>query len=324
MTTVPLADLPGLRILSHAGKGGLGDVYVAERIATGGKVAVKILRDEQGGGDIERRIRREVEALVALKGHPGVVQIEDVISTRKGPALVMEYAEEGSLQSILKANGPFSAAATIEVGLQVARLLADAHVRGIIHRDIKPHNILRTGFGLYKVCDFGIASLTRSPGWAEHTSAISYRYASPEEIDGATVGPSSDVFSLGVTLVQTRVGSTDGLRNGTAFVFASESPTDRALADLLRSMTQPDPAHRPDATSVMDALRAAATAGAGGVAMSAPAPADQAPSDEHGKTVRRPLPGDPDATVVRPKVERPTIKTDGLPRPSLDVKWWET
>jgi serine/threonine protein kinase len=260
-----------------------------------------------------------VEALVALKGHPGVVQIEEVISTRKGPALVMEYAEEGSLQSLLKARGAFSVSETIEVGAQVARLLADAHVRGIIHRDIKPHNILKTGFGTYKVCDFGIASLTRSPGWADHTSAISYRYASPEEIDGASVGPSSDVYSLGVTLVQTRVGSTEGLRNGTAFAFADESATDAALADLLRSMTLSDPARRPDATAVMDGLRRAL------VSASTPAPAPQPPPpDDNAKTVRRPLPADPDLTIVKPKVERPTIKTEGLPRPSLDVKWWET
>lgn len=310
MTTVPLADLPGLRILSHAGKGGLGDVYVAERISTGGKVAVKILRDEAGGGDVERRIRREVEALVALKGHPGVVQIEEVLSTRKGPALVMEYAEGGSLQSILQTGGQFDAAQTIEVGLQVARLLADAHVRGIVHRDIKPHNILRTGFGQYKVCDFGIAALTRTPGWADQTSAISYRYASPEEIEGTAVGPASDVYSLGVTLLQIRVGSTEGLRNGTAFGFAANSTVDASLADVIRSMTHADMAMRPDATAVMDALRRAT-----GASTLAPPSGVEPPAVT---TV-----SDADATVIRPKKERPPITTDGLPRPSLDVKWWE-
>jgi serine/threonine protein kinase len=303
MTTVPLADLAGFRILDHVGKGGLGDVYVAERISTGGKVAIKILRDESGSGDVERRIRREVEALVALKGHPGVVQIEEVITTRKGPAVVMEYAAEGSLQTILKERGHLSAEETIVVGSQVARLLVDAHLRGIIHRDIKPHNILRTGFGQYKVCDFGIASLTRSPGWADHTSAISYRYASPEEVEGSSIGPSSDIYSLGVTLLQTRIGSTEGLRSGAAFAFANGSAVDFALAGLVRAMTQTEPSRRPDASTVMGALQRAL----------APRPVPTPSVSE----------ADDDATVKRQPNARPTIVHDGLPQPTLDVKWWE-
>ena len=303
MTTVPLADLPGFRILSHAGKGGLGDVFVAERVSTGGKVAIKLLRDNDNSGDVERRIRREVEAMVALKGHPGVVQIEEVISTRKGPALVMEYAEDGSLQGLIHSHGHFSTAETVEIGVQVAQLLADAHVRGIIHRDIKPHNILRTAFGQYKVCDFGIASLTRTPGWAEHTSAISYRYASPEEVDGSSVGPSSDIYSLGVTLVQTRAGTTEGLRSGAALSFANESGVDAALANVLRKMTDIDPARRPDASNVIVGLRAVVAA------------------PRSARTTHDPA--DADETVRRSAPPRPEIRTDGLPGPTTDVKWWE-
>jgi serine/threonine protein kinase len=300
VTTVPLADLPGFRIIGHAGQGGLGDVFIAERLSTGGKVAIKILRDTANAQDVERRIRREVAALLVLKGHPGVIQIEEVLSTRKGPALVMEYAEDGSLHSILQDRGSLTTTESIDVGIQVAQLLADAHPLGIVHRDIKPQNILRTGFGRYKVCDFGIAALTRGAESAEYTSAISYRYASPEELDGADVDGASDVYSLGVTLVQTRLGNIEGVRTGGVLSFATTSARDRSFADVLTTMTSTDPSARPGAALVVTQLRQISVL-------------DDGPND----------PQQDDETVRRPRrLEKPQPNAAGLPQPTSDKQWW--
>ncbi len=305
MTTMPVIDLPGFKIVGQAGAGGLGDVFVAVRESTGGKVAIKLLRDHSNSGDVERRIRREVTALLALKGHPGVVQIEEVLTTRKGPALVMEYAEGGSLHSIIQERGSLTGDETIDVALQVGQLLFDAHPLGIVHRDIKPQNILRTTFGRYKVCDFGIAALTRSPGWAEQTSAISYRYASPEEIDGAQVGPPSDIFSLGVTLLQTRTGATDGVRSGASFGFESGSRLDGELAQQIRAMVDANPLRRPNAAQVVTALTEA-----------------RAGQRVTGATIDE----DVDVTIRKPQLPlapSPAVTQDGLPSPTTSSNWWE-
>jgi eukaryotic-like serine/threonine-protein kinase len=308
MTTAPIDDLDGFRILEHAGSGGLGDVFVAERLSTGGKVAIKLLRGDDPI-DMERRVHRELRALLALKGHPGVVHIEEVIATRKGPALVMEHAADGSLHGLL-ARGPFDTATTADVGRQIAALLVDAHRLGIVHRDIKPHNILRTAFGSYKLCDFGIAALTRTPGWAEQTSAVSYRYASPEELDGSTVGPQSDIFSLGVTLVQTRTGTTDGLRTGQVFEFGSVGGDEAELANLLRAMTAARPSDRPPAAQVAAALSNSNRR---------PGGTSSDPDPDVDSDV------DPDVTVPRPRrPAAPEARTmHPLPEPTTEKNWWE-
>lgn len=203
------------------------------------------MREEGQPGDIDRRIQRELQALLALKGHPAVVQIEEVISTPTGPALVMEFAEDGSVHEFVKTHGPMDVAGVCDLGQQVAALLADAHQLGIIHRDIKPRNILRTAFGSYKVCDFGIAALTQTGEWAEQTSAISYRYASPEELHGSGATASSDVFSLGVTLLEVRTGSTNSVREVGVDLFPAVDPFDNRLRQLIGMAVARVPDSRP-------------------------------------------------------------------------------
>lgn len=251
--TTSAPELPGFRVERHLGAGGLGDVWLAVRESTGGQVAVKLIREADAAGSVDRRVRREVAALLVLKGHPAVIHVEEVLATVAGPALVMEYAAGGSVLDHIRQYGPVSTAVVCDIGTQVARLLADAHRLGIIHRDIKPHNILRTSFGGYKVCDFGIAAVSSSDEWANPTSALSYRYASPEEIDGAGVSPASDVFSLGVTLVQARTGQASDVRTpDLRGVALTES--DRALQRVLADMLSHEPSTRPDAAAVAGRL----------------------------------------------------------------------
>ena len=322
--TAPSLRLEGFEVVRHIGAGGLGDVFVAVRKSTGGEVAVKLLRDFGSVDDVERRIGRELEALLMLKGHPGVVQIEEILPTANGPAMVMEYASGGSLRSVVDAGGALSTAQVLRIGVEVGGLLADAHALGIVHRDIKPHNVLLTAFGTYKVCDFGISALSKSDDWAEQTSAISYRYASPEEIDGDGATAASDVFSLGVTMVQAWSGTNKGVRSTATAELPRVDLRDRQLEELLGSMLESHPDARPTAAEVRDRCRALE----GGSVL----PADD---DDADTTVVRPTPrpDDDDASVIRgrpgptadalPPPASPSTGT-GLPAPSTDREWWKT
>jgi serine/threonine protein kinase len=201
-------ELPGFTDLEAVGSGGLGDVYRATRVATGGAVALKVLRDVEDDSVAWRRTQRELSALVQLKGHANVITVEDVIDSDRGPVLVMEFAANGSVASLVKQRGTgLHPSEVTYIGANTASALRAAHALDIVHRDIKPQNLLVTGFGHLKVCDFGIASIARSETFRVRTSAFSYQYASPEELDDEDeVGPSTDVYSLGATLLHVMVG----------------------------------------------------------------------------------------------------------------------
>ncbi|MFN3257159.1 MAG: serine/threonine-protein kinase [Ilumatobacter sp.] len=198
-------NVVGFDDLVRVGSGGIGDVYRATRASTGTVVAIKELRADGNADARLRRANRELTALASLRGHPYVVNLEEVVRTPAGAVLlVMEYSPGGSLDDRSAAVGgmlPF--AEVLLVGSHASDALAAAHEAGIVHRDIKPQNLLVGTFGQVKVCDFGIASIASSDDFATKTNAVSYRYASPEELRGdATVTPTTDVYSLGVTLAK--------------------------------------------------------------------------------------------------------------------------
>lgn len=297
----------GFDSIRHIGAGGLGDVYEARRQSTGGRVAIKLLREFDSVEDVERRVGRELEALLLLKGHPAVIQIEEIIQTEFGPALVMEFAAGGSLLSQIDAEGALPVDVVCRIGTEVGGLLADAHRLGIIHRDIKPHNILRTSFGSYKVCDFGIAALSQSEQWADQTSAVSARYASPEELDGHTVTAASDVFSLGVTLIQARTGRSQGVRSPLTAAFPDDDRRDAQLRMVLADMVAVEPSRRPSAAAARDALAA--------VAASGPPPSDDAATIIRARNGVSPSAGERSSVL---------IDQGGLPRPTEQREWWNT
>lgn len=234
------------------GEGGLGRLYRATRISTGGLVAIKELRDVSSASAAVHRARRELDALLKLKGHPYVVSVEEIIEGPNGPCLVMEYAPGGSLHDRV-AGGPLSAPEVVLVGQHVTQALAAAHDQGIIHRDVKPHNLLIGTFGQVKVCDFGIAALLRGPSGRTQTQAFTLAYASPEELDGdGNVGPPADTYSFSATMVHLITGRRPTFRDRLAgsgltlsLTTGDLDPVLRPVVGALRFGLAHDPEDRP-------------------------------------------------------------------------------
>ena len=255
-------ELQGYDRITLVGEGGLGRVYSARRISTGGVVAIKELRDISEGSPAWHRARRELEALLRLKGHPYVVNVEEVVQGAEGPCLIMEYAAGGSLMQRL-AEGPLSGPELVVVGQHVCEALGAAHALGIIHRDIKPHNLLIGAFGQVKVCDFGIASLVRDGDVRTKTGALTMAYASPEELDDDDdIGPAADVYSFGATMMHLATGKRPSFRDrveGNTVGFGHQEPALAAVVALLRRTMAHDPADRPTIAELSEAFDASAT-----------------------------------------------------------------
>ena len=258
-----MIDLDGFRELAPIGHGGLGDVYRAVRESTGSAVAIKVLRDVSDSSVAWHRTRRELTALVALSGHAHVIQLHELLDLPVGPALVMEYAPGGSVAALIdRRGGTLTVPEIVLTARQAAAALVAAHERGIVHRDLKPQNLLIDAYGQIKLCDFGIASLARSDEFGTRTSALSMRYASPEDLDeDAAVGPASDVYSLGATMLHLAHGAPPTLKDRLA-PWQPPATDDAELArldEVIAACLRPDPDDRPSAgelTERLDALDA--------------------------------------------------------------------
>ncbi|MGB9791158.1 MAG: Stk1 family PASTA domain-containing Ser/Thr kinase [Thermacetogeniaceae bacterium] len=196
-------------IIAKLGSGGMANVYQAKDRVLNRVVTVKVLRDELAEDkDFVRRFQLEAQAVASLS-HPNIVSIYDVGEEDGLPYLVMEYVDGCNLKEIIKREGRLSPSEAISIGMQVCAALAHAHEKGIIHRDIKPHNILVMPGGRVKVADFGLARVLSLPAATMTQSGTvmgSVHYFSPEQAKGEDVGPESDIYSLGVVLYEALAG----------------------------------------------------------------------------------------------------------------------
>jgi serine/threonine protein kinase/lipopolysaccharide biosynthesis regulator YciM len=203
------------RIIRKLGQGGMGEVFLAEDITLERKVAIKLLPARSiESAEAKRRLVREAKAAATLD-HPNICAIYEV--NEEDAFIAMQYIDGDTLSKRIK-GGPLEVRDVAEIGLQVADALADAHSRGIIHKDIKPHNVMLTSRGQVKVLDFGLAKFIRQensadtqahtlsqvtePGMISGTPA----YMSPEQIKDGPVDGRSDLFSLGVMLYECSTG----------------------------------------------------------------------------------------------------------------------
>ncbi|TWP46016.1 serine/threonine protein kinase [Lentzea tibetensis] len=200
--------MPGLTNLRPLGEGGFATVYRAHQAQLGRDVAVKIDNRVLGSERDRRRFLREGHAAAKLSGHPNVVGVFDANITPQGtPYLVMELCDNGSLADRIRQRGPMPAEEVRQLGIQLADALAAAHADGVLHRDIKPGNILVDRYGTAKLADFGLAALLDAQGSSTVTrDALSPSYAPPEAFAMAQPTPQADVYSLAATLYDLLAG----------------------------------------------------------------------------------------------------------------------
>ena len=256
-------------ILEKVGDGGMALVYRAKDTLLNRIVAVKVLRD-QFSSDMEfvERFRREAQSAASLS-HPNVVNIYDVGQTDTAHFIVMEYVQGQNLSAVIREKGALSDHFVVNVALQIAKALAHAHQHGIIHRDIKPHNILITQEGQVKVTDFGIAQAVSAANLTQTGVVLgSVHYFSPEQARGVNVHSSSDLYSLGVVMYEMLTGR-QPFRGDTPIAVALKQiqetpiPLRQYLPDLHRDLEQlvmrllaKDPEQRPrDAEGVVRVLQ---------------------------------------------------------------------
>ncbi len=218
-------------IIARIGGGGMALVYKGHDILLNRKVAVKVLRPQfVHDEEFIRRFRREAQSAASLS-HPNVVSIYDVGQEGETHYIVMEYVEGHNLNEIIQDRAPLQVEEAVHIASQIADALDHAHSNQIIHRDIKPHNILIGKNGRVKVTDFGIARATTSSTITQTGSVVgSVHYFSPEHAKGINTGEKSDLYSLGIVLYQMLTG---------LLPFSGESPISVALKHLQETVEEP-------------------------------------------------------------------------------------
>jgi serine/threonine protein kinase len=218
--------LPQFEVLEEIGRGGDGVVFRTHQPDLSRDVAVKIIRANALDPAAVRRFDRERSAMGVLSSHPAIVTVHEAgFTAQDRPYLVMEHMAGGTLFDRVAADGPLPWRAVIDVGIRLGRALGAAHAAGVLHRDVKPHNILVSAYGDVKLGDFGIAGVVepdvatiqfgRLPGTLEHVA--------PEILAGERASVASDIYSLASTLYALRTGQP-----------AFRRPTDDMLVQVIQ------------------------------------------------------------------------------------------
>lgn len=194
-------------IIRNIGEGGMANVYLAIDTILNRKVAVKILRGDLATDEkFVRKFQREASAASNLD-HPNIVGIYDVGEDDGNYYIVMEYVEGRTLKSLIKRRGALTLPEVIDIMTQLTSGIAHAHEKGIIHRDIKPQNVLILDDGLVKIADFGIAQALNSNELTQTNSVMgSVHYLPPEQANGTGSTYKSDIYSLGILMFELLIG----------------------------------------------------------------------------------------------------------------------
>ncbi|MEV0209120.1 protein kinase [Streptomyces sp. NPDC050788] len=307
------------RVVAQLGRGGMGVVWRAVDEVLGREVAVKELRtytDADGPelADLRLRMQREARAAARVR-HPGVVAVHDVAEVDGRPLIVMELVDGPSLDDVLRERGALDAREAAGIGAKVMDALAAAHRAGVLHRDVKPGNILLDRSGRVVLTDFGIATMDDpGDGSATHLTRSgeivgSLDYLAPERAQGADPGPASDVWALGATLFAAVEGSSPFRRTSTystlAAIVTEPLPEPRRagpLGPVLQRLLDKRPETRPEAEQGRDLLQAVADMG----------DADTPTAPLRGETEPRPT-TEPSLPVVPPGFG--PVQSPGAPEP---------
>ncbi|MEV6982084.1 protein kinase [Sphaerisporangium sp. NPDC051017] len=245
-------EVPGYEVLGILGQGGFGVVYRARQLAVRREVALKIDNRVLVSERDRRRFMREVSSAGALSGHPHVADVYDAGVLGDGrPYMVLELCPGGSLSDRLREQGPLSPAEVRDIGVRIADALAAAHTAGVLHRDVKPANILVNGYGMVALSDFGLAATAHTEGEMSVTrESLTPAFGPPEAFELAEPSPAGDVYSLSATLY--------ALLNGRPPRFPESGVVNVAMIMALHRRPIPEiPGVAPELTAVLRAGMAA-------------------------------------------------------------------
>lgn len=216
-------------VVSHIGQGGMADVFLAVDTILNRQVAIKILRADLSTDAVSiLRFEREAQAAAAL-AHPNIVEIYDVGDYKGHHYIVMEYVTGKTLKQVIRSRGPLVNEEAVDIMKQLCSAISEAHSRGIIHRDIKPQNVIVKADGSIKILDFGIATAKGSMQLTQANNVMgSVHYLAPELAKGEGASPQSDIYALGIVLYE---------------MFAGDVPfkADQAVQIALKHMREPMP-----------------------------------------------------------------------------------
>lgn len=230
---VGLPEIPGFGKLREIGRGGNSRVYEAREFEFDRLVAVKVLNERIRSGTAAAAFERECRTMGRLVHHPNIVTIlKSAFTADDHPCIVMELFRAGSYFEVLRATGSIDQREVLRLGVKIAGALMTAHGSGVLHGDVKPHNILRSRFGDPALGDFGIATLLNGRA-GQLPRGLSAHYTAPDLVDGPPT-PASDQYSLAATLYTLALGSRP-------YELVDPSPQQSRVQVLMRTLNEPVP-----------------------------------------------------------------------------------